>query len=93
MSRIIFCIALIWALCGAAFAQDFSALARIQPDQSRIVETGRAGVRVDLGLSQGVPYRVFTLRDPYRMVLDFKEVDWSGLNRDDFLQTERISDV
>ncbi|MEM1006643.1 MAG: N-acetylmuramoyl-L-alanine amidase, partial [Pseudomonadota bacterium] len=47
----------------------------------------------DLGLSQGVPYRVFTLRDPYRMVLDFKEVDWSGLNRDDFLQTERISDV
>ena len=93
MSRIIFCIALVWALAGAAFAQDFSALARIQPEQSRIVDTGRTGVRIDLGLTQGVPYRIFTLRDPYRMVLDFQEVDWTGLDRADFLQSERISGV
>ncbi len=93
MSRIFFCIALIWALASAAFAQDFNALARIQPDQSRIEDTGRTGVRVDLGLSQGVPYRIFTLRDPYRMVMDFQEVDWRGLNRDDFLQSDRISGV
>ena len=91
MSRIFYCIALIWALAGGAVAQDFSALARIQPDQSRIVDIGRTGVRIDIGLSQGVPYRIFTLRDPYRMVLDFQEVDWSGLNAGDFLQSERIS--
>ncbi|WP_425078431.1 N-acetylmuramoyl-L-alanine amidase [Ruegeria denitrificans] len=93
MSRIIFCIALIWALAGSAVAQDFSALARIQPDQSRITDVGRTGVRVDIGLSQGVPYRIFTLQDPYRMVLDFNEVDWTGLNRTDFLQSERVSGV
>ncbi len=93
MSRIFYCIALIWALSCAAVAQDFSALARIQPDQSRIVDTGRTGVQVDLGLSQGVPYRIFTLRDPYRMVMDFQEVDWSGLNSSDFLQSELISGV
>ncbi len=93
MSRIIYAIALICALSGAAFAQNFSALARILPEQSHITDLGRAGVRVDLGLSQGVPYRIFTLRDPYRMVLDFQEVDWAGLDRDAFLQSQRISDV
>jgi len=93
MSRILLCIALIWALAGSAMAQDFSALARIQPDQSRIVDDGRSGVRVELGLSQGVPYRIFTLRDPYRMVLDFKEVDWTGLTPEGFLQSDRISGV
>ncbi|WP_298847668.1 N-acetylmuramoyl-L-alanine amidase [uncultured Ruegeria sp.] len=93
MSRIFFCIALIWALAGNAFAQDFSALARIQPDQSRITDVGRTGVRVDIGLSQGVPYRIFTLQDPYRMVLDFNEVDWTGLNHEDFLRSERVSGV
>ncbi len=93
MSRIFFALALIWALTGAAIAQDFSALARALPEQSRIVDEGNTGVRLDLGLSQGVPYRVFTLRDPYRMVLDFQEVDWSGLDRGTFLQTDRISGV
>ncbi|EEE38457.1 N-acetylmuramoyl-L-alanine amidase, family 3 [Rhodobacteraceae bacterium KLH11] len=93
MSRIFFAFALIWALAGAALAHDFSALARVLPDQSRIVDEGRSGVRVELGLSQGVPYRVFTLRDPYRMVLDFQEVDWTGLDRVAFLQSNRISGV
>lgn len=93
MSRIIYAIALFWALTNAAVAHDFSALARVLPDDSRIVDEGRAGVRIDLGLSQGVPYRVFTLQDPYRMVLDFQEVDWTGLDRDAFLQSDRISGV
>lgn len=93
MSRIFYAIALIWALSSAALAHDFSALARVLPDDSRITQGGRAGVRVELGLSQGVPYRVFTLRDPYRVVLDFQEVDWTGLDADTFLQTDRISGV
>lgn len=93
MSRIFFSIALFWALAGGAIAQDFSALARVQPDQSRITDVGRTGVRVDIALSQGVPYRIFTLQDPYRMVLDFNEVDWAGLSREDFLQSDRISGV
>lgn len=93
MSRIIIVGALIWALVGAVWAQDFNALARVLPEQSRIVDNKGAGVRLELGLSQGVPYRVFTLRDPYRMVIDFKEVDWTGLDREQVLQTKRISDV
>ncbi len=93
MSRIFIAFALVLALAGSVFAQDFNALARIDPTISRIEDDGPAGVQVRLGLSQGVPYRVFTLQDPYRMVVDFKEVDWSGLSRDTFLQTNRISGV
>jgi N-acetylmuramoyl-L-alanine amidase len=43
------------------------------------VEDRRGGLSVDLALSQGVPYRVFTLTDPARFVMDFREVDWQGV--------------
>lgn len=59
-------------------AQDFSALARLDPASSRIGDAGPA-LEVDLALSQGVPWRVFTLEDPPRAVFDFREVDWSGV--------------
>ena len=61
-----------------AGAQDFSGLARVLPEQSG-VEDRRGGLSVDLALSQGVPYRVFTLTDPARFVMDFREVDWQGV--------------
>ncbi|MBO9410432.1 MULTISPECIES: N-acetylmuramoyl-L-alanine amidase [unclassified Ruegeria] len=93
MSRIFFAIALICALAASAFAHDFSALARIEPANSHVQNDGQAGVQVQLGLSQGVPYRVFTLENPYRVVLDFKEVDWTGLESDSFLQADRVTSV
>lgn len=68
---------------GAAGAQPFSALARLDADQSRIAAVSEAeggGITVDLALSQGVPWRVFTLDDPPRAVLDFRELDWSGID-------------
>ncbi|WP_299928380.1 N-acetylmuramoyl-L-alanine amidase [uncultured Pelagimonas sp.] len=36
------------------------------------------GTELELQLSQGVPWRVFTLDDPARLVVDFREVDWSA---------------
>lgn len=93
MSRIFYVLALFWALTGNALAQDFSALARVIPDQSQITDNGASGVRLRIGLTQGVPYRVFTLQDPYRMVLDFQEVDWTGLDREEFLKSNRITGV
>lgn len=36
------------------------------------------GSELTLSLSQGVPWRAFTLIDPPRLVLDFREVDWTG---------------
>jgi N-acetylmuramoyl-L-alanine amidase len=62
----------------AAVAQGFGALARVLPGES-VVEAGEEGVTLTLGLSQPVPFRVFTLADPWRVAIDFREVLWDGL--------------
>ena len=68
----------VWvALCGAS-AQDLSALARLDPQSSSIGDTGQ-GVVVSLALSQPVPWRLRVLDAPPRLVLDVREVDWSGI--------------
>ncbi len=79
-------------LGGAAMAQGFSGLARIDAEQSRIRDAGQ-GAEIDLHLSQGVPYRLFTLDNPPRLVLDFQEVDWTGLRRENLIQGENLRDV
>lgn len=93
MSRLLAAIVAIWAMTGVVMAQDFSGLARIDAAQSSIRDKGRDGVQIDLHLSQGVPYRLFTLTNPPRLVLDFQEVDWTGLQADTVLATERIAQV
>lgn len=73
----------LWAVMSAGLVaaqdRDFSGLARLDPQASTITDAGR-GVMLRLALSQGVPYRVFTLEGPERLVLDFREVDWGGID-------------
>lgn len=70
------------ALLGAlpVSAQDLSALARLDPAASSI-KGDEGGVTVTLALSQPVPWRVRVLDDPPRLVMDFREVDWSDADR------------
>lgn len=77
MIRAVLILLSLWAAVPAV-AQTLGALARIEPDGSRIVET-EAGVDIVLALSQPVPFRVFTLDDPMRLVVDFREVAFDGL--------------
>jgi len=82
---------LFWGVSLAA-AQDLTALARFDAEQSAVNDRWR-GASIELMFSQGVPWRVFTLDDPRRLVVDFREVDWGGvysLSADD---TERVSAV
>lgn len=62
-------------------AQEFSGLARLDVEDS-VIEDRRRAVELTLFLSQSVPYRVFTLDDPRRLVMDFREVDFRGLDAD-----------
>ncbi|MEO1732095.1 MAG: N-acetylmuramoyl-L-alanine amidase [Pseudomonadota bacterium] len=74
--------ALVWmacTLCATAQGSTFSGLARVDVAASGAKGEGRSGLRLDLHLSQGVPYRLFTLDEPMRLVLDFQEVDWTGV--------------
>ena len=72
---------IILVLLGGAVqsrAQELSALARLDPSQSFIRDARRGGLAIDLHITQAVPYRVFTLDDPRRLVVDFREVNWGG---------------
>jgi N-acetylmuramoyl-L-alanine amidase len=71
---------LLVALClpVTARAQELSALARIEPAQSYIRDSGQ-GVEIRFSLSQPVPWRVRFRADPPRLVLDVREVDWTGV--------------
>lgn len=74
-----------------AAAQDLRALARVLAEGSRLGDEGR-DVVLDLALTQAVPYRVFVLDDPARVVLDFREVNWAGLGPD-FDQSQPVTGV
>jgi N-acetylmuramoyl-L-alanine amidase len=65
---------------GALDAQDLSALARVNVAQSRFVAAG-GGLELTLAISQPVPWRVRMLDGPPRMILDFREVDFAGLDK------------
>lgn len=66
-------------------AQDLTALARVDVAQSGIEDGWFGQTDLTLQLSQGVPFRVFTLDNPPRLVVDFREVDFSGVNAGDLL--------
>ncbi|SDC88905.1 N-acetylmuramoyl-L-alanine amidase [Ruegeria marina] len=93
MSRIISFIVALWALAAPSLAQDFSGLARLRAEETLAVQAQRGAVRIAMTLSQGVPFRLFTLDAPRRLVLDFQEVDWTGLRADMLLVDEAISGV
>lgn len=78
---------------GAALAQEFSGLARPDADKSGLSEGWRGAVMLELGLSQGVPWRLFHLDDPRRLVLDFREIDWGEMQAGDLGQAKGVSGV
>ena len=66
---------MLWA--GFAQAQELSALARFDPTKSSA--TDQAGLtQIRLTISQPVAWRVRVLADPPRLVVDTREVDWTG---------------
>ena len=74
-------------------AQDtFTGLARLDVAQSQVRDAGN-GLVVTLYLSQPVPFRVFTLDAPRRLVLDFREVDWRGATRSGLLNADNATDL
>jgi N-acetylmuramoyl-L-alanine amidase len=61
-----------------AAAQDLSALARLDPNGSAIANAGE-NVELRLAISQPVPWRLRFLDAPPRLVIDTREVDWTGV--------------
>ncbi|MBS0122726.1 N-acetylmuramoyl-L-alanine amidase [Thetidibacter halocola] len=90
MSRILLLVAGLWLSAGAALAQDAAGLARFV---AGAVQDAEGGAELRLDLSQGVPWRAYTLADPWRLVLDFREVDWTGAEPDALDASARVSEL
>lgn len=83
------------ALCGAfgsALAQDLNALATIDPAATSIRDEGD-GMVIDLAVSQAVPYRVGFLSGPPRLIVDFREVDFSGADPAAADRSSRVAEL
>ncbi len=88
MSRLIPYLMLLVFWTGAVAAQENSGLARMT--EGRFEDRRFGATELTLDLSQGVPWRVFTLAEPDRLVLDFAEVDWQGADPREIDQSDRI---
>ena len=88
MKRIgLWLILLFWS--GVGVAQDgLTALARLEPGS--IIRDAGDGVEVTLQLSQAVPYRVYQLADPWRMVFEFSEVEFSPISHGSLDQSDAV---
>jgi N-acetylmuramoyl-L-alanine amidase len=84
--------AVLWVVLSLvpAAAQDLSALARLDPARSAL-EGGPEGVRLTLRIGQPVPWRVRHLDGPPRLVIDTREVDWTGIT--DLARPEPVADL
>jgi N-acetylmuramoyl-L-alanine amidase len=79
-------------LCAqTAHAQEQSGLARYL--DGGFADLRRGKTELSLTLSQGVPWRVFTVDNPRRLVLDFREVDWAAADKDRMDKSLRIDAV
>lgn len=74
----------------ASLAEDLSALAHLDPSRSALSDHGQ-GAALTLALSQPVPYRISFLADPPRLIVDFREVDFSGASPASLGRAGRVS--
>ena len=80
--RWLFALLLVW-LAWPALAQDRQAPARVDLARSSLLAEGRdrgapRPLQLQLVLDRPVPYRVYFLDGPPRLVVDFREIDFSG---------------
>ena len=79
---------------GSASSSDInSALARVDAKHSSIDDILWGQVQLQLSLSQGVPYRVYTITEPNRVVLEFNRAMIDEIAMDKVNQSDKIDSV
>ncbi|WP_019955267.1 N-acetylmuramoyl-L-alanine amidase [Yoonia vestfoldensis] len=81
-----------WIVLVCLLATTVTAQAKYDPDRSAIRDGWRS-VQIELGLSDIVPYRIFTLDDPRRLVLDFQGLDTGGISAAPINRADAVTDV
>jgi len=95
MARFFPLFAALCALVSVARAEgpELSALARLEPARTAIAQPSAFVTEITLGLSQPVPFRAFLLDNPPRLVVDFREVDFSAANPKDYAQKGLLGEI
>lgn len=75
---------------GATAQTKLSAQARLDPYKSSIDDKLFGGTEIFLSLSQGVPYRLFTLGNPMRLVVEFSILDFGDLATVDINKSKHV---
>ena len=83
-------LAILVATFPALGAEGHSARAGLVPSGSTVTDAG-GGLLLTLTFSEPVPWRAFTLADPPRLVMDFREIDWRGTDAAALLATARAT--
>ena len=78
MQSVLVAIVAFWLAVLPLPAQELSVVARLDTDRSRIVQPDDV-VEITLALSKAVPWRVRLLAAPPRLIMDFREVDFSQI--------------
>lgn len=92
MRKLLFCLVTLVLTALPLAAQDMFARARLIGLESGIVADGR-DFDLTLALSRAVPFRAFTLSEPNRLILDFREVSWGGLDKSAFTASGAVTEV
>jgi len=82
----------LWGGAASAQGSGLTALARVDPSSPGARDMG-AQTELALTLSQAVPFRIFTLDAPMRLVVDFAEADWTGVDGAALDRSDRVEAI
>jgi len=86
MIRLFVLCATLWVgFMSVGATQTVEAPARVDAASSALEQGWLGRTTIRLELTRGVPFRVFTLDDPARLVLDFRDLSWEGVTPEDIL--------
>ena len=73
--------------------EGYSALSRFIPNGSYARDVVFSGTEIRIQHSQGVPFRVYTLDAPKRLIVEFNAVTFAGLEEEVFSRSQSITGV
>ena len=82
-----FLVLFMWTEIGLA-QEGFSALSRFIPNGSYARDVVFSGTEIRIQHTQGVPYRIYTLDAPKRLIVEFNAVTFTGLEEEVFSRSQ-----
>lgn len=73
--------------------EGYSALSRFIPNGSFARDVVFSGTEIRIQHSQGVPFRIYTLDAPQRLIVEFNAVTFAGLEEEVFSRSQSITGV